>query len=249
MKIKTLRQLYKKRVIIIRKRLVTELARIEEDDLLDWLLIAYLLGYLHREVETLKNDVSKEIFSSFEDTKQDTVDYVSDVVKSVTGLDFEPKLEYNGNEERVSKLIDRDFVRLENKIAMILKGGLVSGTPSDEIVTAITKAIYDENGNVINGDLYNSMRIIRTENTRERTILKYRACQQMKLAGIDAKRRWVYTWESKVPRGAHIDENNILESGDGTFTINGHTSIGPGCFGVPEEDINCRCDTEIVINI
>jgi hypothetical protein len=54
--------------------------------------------------------------------------------------------------------------------------------------------------------------------------------------------------ETGSPREEHVQSNGLRENSQGYFSINGYLTKGPGLFGIPSEDINCRCDTEIYVD-
>ena len=53
-------------------------------------------------------------------------------------------------------------------------------------------------------------------------------------------KQWDATLDSHT-RPDHVELDGQIREIDEPFTINGFEAMYPGDFGVPEEDINCRC--------
>lgn len=127
-----------------------------------------------------------------------------------------------------------------------LNASLFSITESD-YNSNISDIIYSRRGNHYKGDLARVLRIHRTESTRLRTLTKLNVLSKLKSMGYRYKRSWLYTWESSVPRIHHVESDGLLEDDNGFFNVNGKLTRGPGLFGEPSEDINCNCDTSILL--
>lgn len=117
----------------------------------------------------------------------------------------------------------------------------------------VSKASLQIGNMVYNEDRYKSGglggrigSIYRTELTRTRTLAKISAQDELSQR-FNVEKRWKYTWEARQPRLHHVASNGKKADEDGFFNIEGMETPGPGLFGIPSEDINCRCDTEIII--
>lgn len=92
------------------------------------------------------------------------------------------------------------------------------------------------------------MAAYRTEYTRVRTEVKLNIESQYLSQGYDVKKSWLYTYESNLARQSHLDHDGSVANKDGIFHVHGKPTRGPGLFGDPSEDMNCRCDINLVIS-
>ena len=88
-------------------------------------------------------------------------------------------------------------------------------------------------------------RIVWTESHRCKEEAQLEAMQKMQEKGVEAKRMWVATLDSKT-RDTHRALDGQIEDKDGYFHIRGLKTKAPGMFGIASEDINCRCTTIFV---
>jgi len=88
-------------------------------------------------------------------------------------------------------------------------------------------------------------RIIWTESHRCKEEAQLEAMQKMQEKGVEAKRMWVATLDSKT-RDTHRALDGQIEDKDGYFHIRGLKTKAPGMFGVASEDINCIPEDTII---
>ncbi len=88
--------------------------------------------------------------------------------------------------------------------------------------------------------LYNSMRISRTESHRVSMVSKEDAMKRAKKAGADVVKQWDATLDGKT-RPHHRELDGQIRELDEPFEVAGITTMRPGGFGIPSEDIHCRC--------
>lgn len=98
------------------------------------------------------------------------------------------------------------------------------------------------------------MRIYRTETTRSRSRMKLDVERELKERGYEVEKIWRHTLslipsrihKGYIPRDSHMALDGTYADKEGLF----HTQLGsaeaPGLFGIPEEDINCGCDVDII---
>ena len=99
------------------------------------------------------------------------------------------------------------------------------------------------------------MRVYRTENTLMKSNMKIDIQEELRKLGINVRRRWLHTLsnasivldENYKPRQDHMDLNGVYEDRNGYFHTSLGSAKGPGLFGIPEEDINCRCDVDFTL--
>ena len=91
-----------------------------------------------------------------------------------------------------------------------------------------------------------ALRIARTEDTRNATEAASIAEQEAREAGVDCRGRWQSAQDERT-RSTHrrLDGQVASVWNEKTqsylFLYNGRTSAGPGQWGIPAMDINCRC--------
>lgn len=148
-----------------------------------------------------------------------------------TGLSVSSELEMN----RVKLLSD-----IRSQLNTFNETGYQTATIDD--------IIYNRKASMLSGDVSKAVRLHRTEATRIRSLAKLDAVSRLISLGYTTKRTWLYTWESVRPRLNHVESDGLEENNQGYFEIGGILTKGPGLFGIPSEDINCRCDTRILIS-
>jgi len=79
--------------------------------------------------------------------------------------------------------------------------------------------------------------IARTESHNAASFGRFESFKQ---SGLVAKKEWLATFDGRT-RDTHATLNGTIQSMDEPFEIRGKTAMAPGMFGLPEEDINCRC--------
>ena len=82
--------------------------------------------------------------------------------------------------------------------------------------------------------------IARTETSRVINQAKNEAMKQAEEQGVRSTKTWISEDDEKV-REAHLELDGTTIAVDADFVSSGGSAAGPGQFGIPEEDINCRC--------
>ena len=85
-----------------------------------------------------------------------------------------------------------------------------------------------------------AMRIARTEGHRITQEATSDAQHKAKEAGADVVKQWDATLDSRT-RYAHKQLNGQIRELDDPFEYGGNTAQYPGGFGIPSQDIHCRC--------
>lgn len=86
----------------------------------------------------------------------------------------------------------------------------------------------------------NALRIARTEMHRVRHQAQLESMKEGEKRGIVLKKHWLATIDSRT-RHNHGKLDGVQVDLDEQFEIDGYRGDGPGLFGAPEMDINCRC--------
>lgn len=150
------------------------------------------------------------------------------------------------NQKMMTKAIQHD-TKLSRKLYSKLGVDItkLDKTIANEITQAIaTGESYLAVANRINTQMksgyYNSVRIARMEGHRIQNESAFDCMTEAKKNGADVVKQWDATLDSHT-RPDHVELDGQIREIDEPFTINGFEAMYPGDFGVPEEDINCRC--------
>lgn len=85
-----------------------------------------------------------------------------------------------------------------------------------------------------------ALRIVRTEGHRIQQQATFDAQKGAKERGADIVKQWDSTMDKKT-RPNHVKLDGQIREIDEPFEVNGKQAMYPAGFGVPHEDINCRC--------
>jgi len=110
--------------------------------------------------------------------------------------------------------------------------GLIKGEGYDKVARRLKGVLED--------DLVKSRRIVQTESHRNHMQGKLDADNHAADAGVKVSKIWVSTLDDST-REDHQDMDGQEADEDSMFHIGGDSALAPGMFGVPEQDINCRC--------
>lgn len=127
--------------------------------------------------------------------------------------------------------------KLMSSIRQELTQGLIQGKGYSKMA----KAISDKTNIAVNS----ALRIARTEGHRVQSAAKIVGFEKVEKAadvlGMEISRVWVANLDDST-RDTHGAMDGQAADENGMFTSpSGATAEAPGMFGVPEEDINCRC--------
>lgn len=103
------------------------------------------------------------------------------------------------------------------------------------------KQMADDLNDTLSGQVINPMRIVRTEGHRVMESAKLDRLDEAHKQGIKMHKVWVSSRDERV-RSTHSSMDGQKVPYEGEFTSpSGAKAKCPGYFGIPEEDINCRC--------
>lgn len=129
---------------------------------------------------------------------------------------------------------------LSRQLREYLVIGLVQGLPYSNLAKEVTKRM--------NVGLNKALRIVRTESRRVQELANLQTMKEASNAGVIAKKMWVSTLDKRT-RDTHKHLDGQIVGIDEKFkSRSGYTALAPHQFGVPEEDINCRCTMIIHID-
>ena len=145
------------------------------------------------------------------------------VVKAVqkTGDDFKLSEKLGGNTKELKKQVKSELQR-----------GLASALPYETMARSISD--YGQ------ADLNRSMRIARTEGHRIQSEAKLDCMNNAKKKGANIVKQWDSTLDGRT-RPEHKQLDGQIRELDDDFEVDGYSAQGPGGFGDPYMDCNCRC--------
>ena len=122
-----------------------------------------------------------------------------------------------------------------------LRKDLVDGVRNGEGVAPLSKRIRK----IMTGDIgrFRAERIARTEVLRSSNFSRLEGMRQ---SGVVSAKQWLATVDGRT-RADHMTLHNTTQKISDPFVIGSASAQYPGDFGVPEQDIQCRCTTLPVI--
>lgn len=223
---------------------------------MDYVFVYEMLTLYEEEMREVKSKIKKIIQEEHKKNFGLEVDYTSEnlrdigVDKKMTPISINYK-KYQS--KKIDKLVDRNFNKLDKKVKSQILNAL-NTKDIQGVVDLLETTLKNEKKSQ---SLVNSlMRVFRTESTQMRSQLKLDLQSELAEQGIKVKRRWVHTLynpsnvilDNYTPREEHLMMHGQVEDDSGYFHgVNADTKA-PGMFGLPEEDINCRCDVDFVLD-
>ena len=157
------------------------------------------------------------------------------------GLD--PESIVFGQQDFADVIMDKSIREISkttgDKVLKIVEDGMLEGLSLDKIAEKISLSpAFNEK---------RAQTIARTESTRAITGAQLRAFSDaQEVYGLTVKKAWIAN-QDKDTREAHVllgenygDDKDAIGALD-NFEVDGFSGIGPGQFGEPSMDINCRC--------
>ena len=226
-----------------------------EPELIDYVYLYWLLELFERTERTTRANIKRIINSSHRENYLLALEFTDKNLKDIGVADRMKPLELDFNKfksNKTDKLVDKQMGKFSQQVKNQILNGLNTGN---------TKGVRDLFENTLKQEkksystVSRLMRISRTENTQMRSKTKLEIQKLLLEQGIEVKRKWVHTLYNPMaiitdeyePRLDHLAINGQLEDDNGYF----HTPLAkgkaPGMFGIPQEDINCRCDIDFVL--
>ena len=221
--------------------------------IIDYVYVYDVLSIINDEEIKVKEKIKEEIKEEHKKNFEMEVDYTKQNLKEI-GIDKDLKDNFKKYQsKKIDKLVDKNFKKLDSKIKNQVLN-MLNTKDTTGVVDLIKKTIKNEKKSQ---SLVNSlMRVFRTESTIMRSQYKLDLQEDLEKEGIKVKRRWVHTLynptnvilDNYTPREEHLAMNGQLEDSNGYFHGYNYDTKAPGMFGIPEEDINCRCDVDFVLD-
>lgn len=134
--------------------------------------------------------------------------------------------------EGLYKKLGKDTRVLKRQIANEITRGIASGKSYHDITRNLN--LQSQIG------LGKANRIVRTEGHRIQNEAAHDAGRKAHENGADVVKQWDATLDGNT-RPSHRVLDGQLRELDEPFSLNGKEADYPGAFGIPAEDINCRC--------
>lgn len=234
--------------------LLTEM-KSNEPEVIDYVFVYWLLEFFETEERKLRAKVKDIMEEGQRENYNIAFDHTLGNLKElgVTKIMNPISLDYKlYKSKRMNRLIDKQFDKLSAQVKNQILNGLNTGN---------VRAVEDLFEELIKKEkktystLSRLMRIARTENTQMRSQFKLDIQRELASQGIEVRRKWIHTLYNPTaiitdeyePRLDHLALHGQLEDRSGYFHTPKASGKAPGMFGVPEEDINCRCDVEFVL--
>lgn len=138
--------------------------------------------------------------------------------------------------------LGEDVSLLKKRIANNISRGIAQGSSYADIARNIASGMVGDYSRMKGGKLSKAMTIARTEGHRIQSEAAFDAQVKAKEKGADIVKQWDATLDKRT-RESHAALDGQIQEIDKPFhsPISGKEALYPGDFGVPEEDINCRC--------
>ena len=124
-----------------------------------------------------------------------------------------------------------EFLKVE--IMRELSRGIAMSLSYQEIARNLT--------NTTNVDMNKTLRIAKTEGHRIQQEATYNVQKKALQRGASIVKQWDSTLDKKTRKTHRELDGQTIGVDEYFVTLNGHEALYPSGFGVPSEDINCRC--------
>ena len=132
--------------------------------------------------------------------------------------------------------LGEDVDYLKKSIRAELSRGISNGSSWVDMATHIANGMNSPFNKAMN----NAMRIARTEGHRIQNKAQWDTLNHARDKGADIVKQWDSTLDRRT-RKTHQRLDGQIRELDEPFEVNGKKAMMPGDFGVPSEDIHCRC--------
>ena len=126
----------------------------------------------------------------------------------------------------------KNFTKMKNTIRKEVTRGISTSMSFGDMARNID--------NTMQSGLYNSYRVARTEGHRINQEASFDAMTKAKEAGADVVKKWDSTIDGRT-RVSHRSLEGQVRELEEPFEVAGKKAMYPSGFGLPSEDINCRC--------
>lgn len=191
-------------------------------------------------IELLKQDTISNVHDFLNKVYQDSylgIQYDINMKGIPITVPFNQKTVVNVINKKIEDMTFADRINVnmndfKKTVKSEISRGLANGSTYNEIARNLSM--------VTNEDLYKSTRIVRTECARVSSEAKLESIKEMNKKGADLVKQWDSTLDNKT-RDTHAKLDQQYAEVDEPFKVDGYEAMGPGMFGNPKQDCNCRC--------
>lgn len=199
----------------------------------------YLNGYVTDNTYKFLNQTGEiaynGLFYEFEQTEKLNTNFTMLPTKTIETIVQTP-IEGLRFSERIQ---DGSVSALRSNFEEIFRIGFTKGHSYEKMAKRLSDAA--------NSSYKRSMRIARTEGGRVQAVTRQMSQQDALELGIRTKKEWVSTLDGST-RDTHRKLDGQIREVDEYFEVNGHKALQPHLFGIPEEDIHCRCRSILILD-
>ena len=235
--------------------LMTEM-KSNEPEVIDYVYLYWLLDFYETEERKLRKKIKEIMEDAQSSNYQLAIKYTIKNLEDIGVVDVMQPIPLNYKlykSKRLDRLVDKQLNKLSTQVKNQILNGLNTGNIR-AVEDLLEELIKKEKKSY--STLSRLMRVSRTENTQMRSQVKLDIQKELASQGIEVKRKWIHTLYNPTaivtdeyePRLDHLSLHGQLEDRSGYFHTPKASGKAPGMFGVAEEDINCRCDVEFVLN-
>lgn len=162
--------------------------------------------------------------------------------EEITGYIFKNKV--NGKWIWDNSLKD-NHAKAFRRINDTIKQGIIQGKGYEKTAREVKKQLFSNQKRQFNVTKA-IQRIVATETGKARSLASLMSYNDLKVhadrVGVKVQRLWLATLDNRV-RDTHLSLHNQPENENGQWIVNGEPMDGPKLGTLPENVINCRCDT------
>ena len=140
-------------------------------------------------------------------------------------------------EEQINLFARRVSSTNATAVQKVIEQGLIEGLAIDSIASNLSVAFAFSTAK--------ATMIARTEATRAANMAAQKAYSQAQADGIRVRKQWLSSRDSKVRDNEYANhrwlDGQIVDANEYFVNELGFQALSPGDFGIPSEDINCRC--------
>lgn len=240
---------------------------LQTDDLLDQDVVKFWHLFRASALQDMQNQVGSILDDEYKEVFRESLDYLK--FKQQLGWD-EPLYQVyqqfdvdfnrvdlnqayalaNYKESELADLLSERLYsntgQLANRVVDKLDNLLLTGMSSQKIAKELKPDIKNVLITELDSEYKKAIRIVRTENTRIQARAKQNSMEYSESLGIEMNKMWVASLDRRT-RSSHQDLDGKIVGVNEKFEFDGHEADGPGGFGIPHLDINCRCKVVTIV--
>ena len=175
--------------------------------------------------EAMRSTLRKAIADAFESSASQITD----------SLTFDPKRWTLAANKQIGAMVANVNQTTKDRVRSVIANRIAAGSTIAEMQAELQKHSAFSPSRALN--------IARTETTRSVAAGTQEAYKAAEAEGITVRKQWLSARDGEVrPEHATLDKHAPIAV-DAEFKVGGYSTMGPGQFGDPSMDCNCRCTT------